>query len=131
MKWIKWILGIVLAGTITLWPASFIMHHTGKSDMNNLTPFQYWIKFLAIPSIAFGLFLFLACAFVPTQKKYAGILVFTLSIVFIALGTYQHYTDDGFLRNDCLVRYVGFIVGLILGFSLSYKFFRQRKWASS
>jgi hypothetical protein len=130
MKWTKWVLGIVLAGVITLVPASFIMHHTQKVDMNNLTSFQYWIQFLTIPSIAFGLFLFLACAFVPIQKKYAGILVFTLSIVFIALGAYQHYTDDGLLRNDYLVRYIGFVVGLLIGFSLSYKIFKQSKWAS-
>jgi hypothetical protein len=131
MKWLKWILGIVLAGIVTLVPANFIMHRTGQVDMNNLTSFQYWIQFLTVPSIAFGLFLFLACTFVPIQKKYAGILVFALSIVFIALGTYQHYTDDGYLRNDYLIRYIGFTIGLILGFSLSSKFFRQRKWTSS
>ena len=130
MRLIKWIFGIVLAGVITIWPANFIMHHTGKVDMNNLTPFQYWIKFLAIPSIAFGLFLFLACAFVPIQKKYAGILVFALSIIFITLGTYQHYTDDGFLRSVYFIRYIGFVIGLILGLSLSYKFFRKNKWGS-
>ncbi len=131
MKWIKWILGVLLAGVITLVPANFIMHHTGKVDMNNLTPFQYWIQFLLVPSLAFGLFLFLACAFVPIQKKHAGILVFSLSIIFIALGTYQHYTDDGFLRSDYLVRYTGFVVALIIGFKLSYKFFGQRKWTST
>lgn len=130
MKWIKWIFGIVLAGIITLVPANFIMHRTEQVDMNNLTSFQYWIQFLIVPSIAFGLFLFLACAFVPIQKKYAGVLVFTLSIVFIALGAYQHYTDDGYLRNDYLIRYLGFTVSLILGFSLSYLFFRQSKWTS-
>lgn len=130
MKWFKWILGIVLAGIITLVPANFIMHHSGKVDMNNLTSFQYWIQFLTVPSIAFGLFLFLACVFVPIQKKYAGILVFTLSIIFIALGTYQHYSDDGYLRNDYLIRYIGFTVCLILGFSLSYKFFRQNNWTN-
>lgn len=131
MKWLKWVLGIVLAGIITLVPANFIMHRTGQVDMNNLTSFQYWIQFLTVPSIAFGLFLFLACAFVPIQKKYAGILVFVLSIVFIALGTYQHYTDDGYLRNDYLIRYIGFTSCLIIGFSLSYLFFRQGKWTSS
>ena len=123
-------LGIVLAGIVTLLPANLIMHHTGKVDMDNLTTFQYWVKFLIIPSIAFGLFLFLACAFVPIQKKNAGILVFTLSIIFIALGVYQHYSDDGFLRNDYLVRYIGFVVGLISGFTLGYKYFRQSKWTS-
>lgn len=130
MKWIKWILGIVLAGIITLVPANFIMHRTGKVDMNNLTPFQYWIQFLTVPSVAFGLFLFLACVFVPMQKKYAGILVFTLSLIFIALGTWQHYTDDGYLRNDYLVRYIGFTICLILGFMLSYKLFKQKLWTS-
>lgn len=130
MKWIKWISGIVLAGIITLLPANFIMHRTGQVDMNNLTSFQYWIQFLTVPSLAFGLFLFLACAFVPIQRKYAGVLVFVLSIIFIALGAYQHYADDGFLHNDYLVRYIGFVVCLIIGFLLSYNFYRQKKWTS-
>jgi uncharacterized paraquat-inducible protein A len=130
VKWLKWISGIVLAGVVTLWPANLIMHHTGKVDMNNLTPFQYWIKFLAVPSLAFGLFVFLSCLFVPLFKKYAGMLVFTLSLIFIGLGAWQHYTDDGVLRKQYLVRYTGFVTGLIIGFSLSYKSFKQNKWSS-
>jgi uncharacterized paraquat-inducible protein A len=128
MKWFQWILGVLFAGIITLIPANFIMHHTGQVDMNNLTSFQYWIQFLSVPSIAFGLFLFLACAFVPIQKMYAGVLVFMLSIIFIALGAYQHFTDNGYLHNDFLVRYIGFTVCLIIGFLVSYKFFRQNNW---
>ena len=131
MKWIKWILGVVIAGIVTLIPANFIMHHTGKVDMNNLNSFQYWIQFLAVPSLAFGLFVFLACVFVPMQKKYAGLLVLVLSFIFIALGTYQHYTDDGFLRKDYLVRYIGFTICLITGFMLGYKLYRQNKWTSN
>ena len=69
MKWIKWILGVVFAGVVTLAPAYFIMHHRGKVDMNNLTSFQYWVQFLTVPSLAFGLFLFLSCVFVPMQKS--------------------------------------------------------------
>lgn len=131
MRWVTWSLAIVLAGIITLGPANFIMHHTGNVEMNNLSSFQYWIQFLTVPSLAFGLFLFLACAFVPIQKKYAGVLVFVLSVIFIALGMYQHYTDDGFLRNDYLVRYLGFVLCLMIGFALSYKLFRQNKWTSN
>ena len=124
-------MGVVIAGIVTLIPANFIMHHTGKVDMNNLNSFQYWIQFLAVPSLAFGLFVFLACVFVPMQKKYAGLLVLVLSFIFIALGTYQHYTDDGFLRKDYLVRYIGFTICLITGFMLGYKLYRQNKWTSN
>lgn len=131
MKWIKWILGVVIAGVITLVPANFIMHHTGKVDMNNLTSFQYWIQFLTVPSLAFGLFLFLSCVFVPMQKKYAGLLVFILSIIFIFLGAYQHYMDDGILRNQYIVRYSGFVICLVIGFWVSHKLFRQTNWASN
>src|SRR5215212_1921222 len=120
MKWMKWILGVILAGGVTIWPASFIMHHTGQVDMNNLTPFQYWVKFLLVPSVAFGLFLFLACVFVPFRKKQAGLLVFSLSLIFIGLGAYQHYTDDGLLANQYIVRYSGFIVGLMTALLISY-----------
>jgi len=131
MKWIKWISGIILAGVLALVPANFIMHRTGKVDMNNLTAFQYWVVFLVVPSLAFGLFVFLSCVFVPLQKKYAGILVLLLSIIFIGLGTYQHYMDDGFLRNQYIVRYIGFIIGLVIGFTLSYKIFKENKWTST
>ena len=130
MKWIKWISGILLAGIITIGPANFIMHHTGKVDMNNLTPFQYWIQFLTVPSLAFGLFVFLACAFAPAQKKYAGLLVFAISIIFIALGIYQHYTDDGYLRTDYLIRYIGFTICLSGGLAFSYRLYRNNKWTS-
>jgi hypothetical protein len=130
-RWAKWGLGIAMAGLITLGPANFLMHHTGNVDMNNLSAFQYWIQFLTVPAVAFGLFLFLACAFVPVQKRTAGMLVFALSLVFIALGAYQHYTDDGFLRNDYLVRYFGFILCLLVGFGLSYRLFKQNKWTSN
>ncbi|MEJ7681906.1 MAG: VOC family protein [Segetibacter sp.] len=131
VKWIKWILGIIMAGVLTLGTANIVMHHTGKVDMNNLTPFQYWVQFLIVPSLSFGLFLFLSCLFALIQKKYAGLLVFILSLIFIALGTYQHYMDDGFLRKDYLVRYIGFIASLIISFALSYKIFRQNKWTST
>src|SRR5689334_4112220 len=108
MKWVKWTLGIILAGAVTLGPANLIMHHNGKVDMNNLDTFQYWVTFLTVPSLAFGLFLFLSCAFVPLQKRNAGLVVFVLSVIFIGLGAYQHYMDDGVLRNQYIVRYSGF-----------------------
>lgn len=131
MKWIKWVLGVVIAGVVTLVPANFIMHHTGKVDMDNLTSFQYWIQFLTVPSLAFGLFLFLSCVFVPIQKKYAGLLVFLLSTIFISLGAYQHYIDDGILRNQYIVRYSGFVICLVIGFLVSHKLFKQNNWASN
>ncbi len=69
MKWINWVLAIIAAGVLTLGTANIIMHRTGNVDFKNLTAFQYWIKFLIIPSLAFGLFLFLTCVFAPFQKK--------------------------------------------------------------
>ena len=130
MKWVKWIASIVLAGLVTLLPANFIMHRTGDVDMNNLTTFQYWVKLLVVPSIAFGLFLFLSCVFVDIQKKYAGLLVFMLSTIFISMGAYQHYIDDGILRNQYVVRYCAFIASLVIAFAISYKFYRQNNWVA-
>ncbi len=130
-KILKWIFGIVLAGVLTLGSAFFIMHHNGNADMNKLNWFQYWVVYLTVPSLAFGVFVFLSCVLVPLQKKYAGILVFLLSIIFIGLGIYQHYIDDGFLRNQYIVRYTGFIIGLATGFILSYKVFKKKNWTAS
>ena len=125
---LKWIFGIVLAGVLTLWAAGFIMHHDGNVDMNNLNEFQYWVVFLTVPSVAFGLFVFLSCAFVPSQKKYAGILVISLSILFVGFGIYQHYMDNGFLPNQYIIRYTGFIAGLFMGFILSFNVFKRKNW---
>ncbi|MDB5013049.1 MAG: hypothetical protein JWQ25_1251 [Daejeonella sp.] len=126
----KWVLGIILAGIITVWPANLIMHHTGEVDMNHLTRFQYWIKFLLVPSTAFGLFLCLSCLFVPMHKKYAGMLVFFLVVVLIGLGSWQHYTDDGFLQNQYIIRYFGFIVGTAIGLVISHHLFKNSNWNS-
>jgi len=128
MKWIKWILGILLAGIITIWPANLIMHHTGKVDMDNLNAFQYWVKFLTVPALAFGSFLFLACVFVPVQKKYAGITVFVLNIVFFGMGAYQHYSDDGVLKSVYLLRYICFTAFSIIAFMAAYKMYKNRHW---
>ncbi len=130
MRWIKWTLWIIMAGVLTLGTANLIMHRTGIVDMNNLSLFQYWVKFLTVPSLAFGLFLFLSCTFVPFQKKFAAILVFLLSLTFIGLATYQHYIDDGELHNQYIVRYIGFITGLLMGFIFSHKLYKKNKWAS-
>jgi len=130
MRWLKWILVIFIAGVITLVPANLIMHRTGRVDMNNLTAFQYWVQFLAVPSLAFGLFLFLSCVFVGEEKKYAALLVFAISFVFISMGAYQHYTDDGVLQRQYIVRYSGFITCLLIGFAVSYKLFRHNNWVS-
>lgn len=125
---LRWILGIVLAGVLTLGLAGFIMHHDGNVDMNNLNAFQYWVVFLTVPSVAFGLFVFLSCAFVPSQKKYAGILVVLASIVFVGFGIYEHYVDNGFLPNQYIIRYTGFMTGLVIGFILSFNVFKEKKW---
>ena len=130
MKWVGWISGVILAGVLTLGAANLVMHHTGNVDMNNLTTFQYWVKFFAVPSLAFGLFLFLSSAFVPFKKKYAGITVLLLSLIFIALGSYQHYIDNGILQSQYIIRYSGFIIALAIGFHFSYRVYKKNKWTS-
>lgn len=126
----KWLLAILLAGVLTLGPASFLMHGTGAVDRHHLSGFQYWVQLLAVPAVAFGLFVFLACAFVPARKKRAGLLVVGLSLIFIGLGVYQHVADDGLLERQYVVRYAGFIVGLAGGFALAYRAFNGNSWAS-
>ncbi len=129
-KIFKWVFGIVLAGVLTLGLAGFIMHHNGNVDMNKLNGFQFWVIYLTVPSVAFGLFVFFSCVFVTSQKKYAGILVIFLSILFVGYGIYQHYIDNGFLPNQYIIRYTGFITGLAIGFILSYKLFKDKKWTA-
>jgi hypothetical protein len=128
LQWIKWTGGIILAGVLTIWPANLLMHHTGKVDMNNLTPFQYWIQFLMLPALAFGGFVLLACVFAPLQKMMAGMVVFVMSLIFICMGIWQHYSDDGTLHNQYVARYLAFVVCMLTGLLLGYKLFRYRKW---
>lgn len=88
------------------------------------------MKLLAVPAVAFGLFIFLACAFVPARKKRAGMLVMGLSLVFIGLSAYQHITYDGLLETQYVVRYTGFVVGLVCGFALAHRVFKGNRWVS-
>ena len=127
---VKWLLGILLAGVLTLGSANFLMHQTGAVDLHHLTWFQYWVKMLTVPAVAFGLFVFLACAFVPAHKQRAGLLVLGLSLVFIGLGAYQHVTDDGFLETQYVIRYAGFVAGLVGGFAAARHVFRGNRWAA-
>lgn len=119
----KWVFGIILAGALTLGVAGLVMHIGAPVDMTKLSGFQYWVVFLMLPSIAFGLFVFLCCLLVPFNKKSAGILAIVFSLLFISYGVYQHYSDDGFLANQYIIRYIGFIICLIIGFLISYRVF--------
>ena len=123
----KWVLGVLLAGTLTMGAAAFLMHRTGVVDLHHLTWFEYWVKLLTIPSVAFGLFVFLACAFVPTKKRYAGLLVIGLTLMLICFGVYQHMLDDGYLETQYVVRYAG----LVGGFAAAHHVYRGRRWATT
>jgi hypothetical protein len=129
MKILQWILLIVVAGILTIGTAGFIMHYGGSIDLKRLTPFQYWITYLTIPSVAFALFVFLSAVFVPRKKKYAVLLVIFCSIIFISLEAHQHYSYDGFLAEQFIIRYTGFTTGLMLSFIASYIVYKNRSWA--
>ena len=123
----KWIFGIILSGVLTLGVAGLVMHLGAPVDMTKLSWFQYWVVFLVLPSMAFGLFVFLCCLLVPFNKRSAGILAIVFSLLFISYGVYQHYSDDGFLANQYIIRYTGFIICLLIGFLVSYKVFNLRR----
>ncbi|WP_460914675.1 VOC family protein [Spirosoma areae] len=123
----RWILGIILSGVLTLGIAGLVMHHGAPVDMTKLSWFQYWVVFLVLPSMAFGLFVFLCCLLVPFKKRSAGILAIILSLLFISYGVYQHYSDDGFLANQYIIRYTGFVTGVVLGFWISCTVFDLRR----
>jgi ABC-type phosphate transport system permease subunit len=128
LKIFQWIFRIVLAAVLSLGVAAFIMHRDPNVDFNHLTSFQYWIVFLTVPSVAFGLFVFLSCLFVQANKRRAGVIAVLLSIIFIGFGTYQHYMDNGYLPNQYIIRYSCFLAGLALGYLLSYKMFKNNNW---
>ncbi|HEX8528670.1 MAG TPA: hypothetical protein VF646_01560 [Cytophagales bacterium] len=119
---------MLLAGVLTLGVAALVMHHGDNPDMNRLTRFQYWVVYLAVPSGALGLFVFLSCLFVPSHKAYAARVVVALGGLLIGYGSYQHYIDNGFLANQYLVRYSGFVLALALGYFLSYQVFKANHW---
>ena len=133
----KWILGIILSGLLTLGVAGLVMHLGAPVDMTKLSWFQYWVVFLVLPSMAFGLFVFSCCLLVPFYKRSAGMLAVVLSLLFISYGVYQHYSDDGFLANQYIIRYTGFILCLLIGLLISYSVFdlprglyysKQQRW---
>jgi hypothetical protein len=106
----RWISGMLLAGILTLGVAALIMHHGDTPDLNRLTRFHYWVVYLAVPSVALGLF-------VPSHKAYAGRMVVALGGLLVGFGSYQHYIDSGFVPNQYIVRYDGSVMGLVRGTS--------------
>ncbi|MBD0259623.1 MAG: hypothetical protein ICV83_28215, partial [Cytophagales bacterium] len=128
VKMFRWTGSMLLAAVLTLGVAALVMHHGDTPDMNRLTPFQYWVVYLAVPSVALGLFVFLSCLFVPSHKAYAGRIVVALGGLLVGCGSYQHYIDNGFLPGQYIVRYSGFVLGLAVGYLLSYKVFKTNHW---
>jgi hypothetical protein len=125
---LRWIAGIVLSAFLTLGSAAFTMHYNGMINQD-LSGFKYWLFFFSVPVVAFALFIFLTCTFVPSKKKYAGILVCILSLLFIGYGGYEHYNYDGFISSKHLTIYTGFIIGMSAGFMLAYKNFKNSNWS--
>jgi hypothetical protein len=123
----RWILAIILSGFLTLGSAVFTMHYSGIINQD-LSGFKYWLFFFAVPIVAFALFVFLTCAFVPSKKMYAASLVILLSLLFIGYGAYEHYTYDGFLSGKHITIYTGFIMGMAVGFMLAYKKYKNNNW---
>jgi hypothetical protein len=69
----RWIGGMLLAGVLTLGVVALVMHPGDSPDLNRLTPFQYWVVYLAVPSVALGLFVFWpACSYPPTKRTRAA-----------------------------------------------------------
>jgi hypothetical protein len=124
---LRWIAGIVIASFLTLGLAIVVFHHVVEIDMNNPTPMQFWVSNFFL-SLAFGLFLFMACWFAPRWKRNAGLVVLIFSLLFISMGIYHHFTDDGYLKPDHIIRYSSFTICLAFSMLLSYKVFQNRNW---
>jgi hypothetical protein len=127
----KWMGGIVLAAVLTLGLAGFIMHLNGPVNVSKLSGSQYGLTLFIVPPVACCLLVLLACAFVPSNKKYAGILVSLLWASFISYGAYEHYNYDSFVANQFKIIYSGFVVGLLAGFVISYIVFKNKNWADA
>lgn len=115
------------AGSSTnAWPCRFYYAPEWPGEYEQTEWIRYWLTLFIVPPIACCLLVLLACAFVPSYKKYAGILVCLLLASFILYGAYQHYTYDGFVATHFKIIYSGFAVGLLAGFSISYIVFKNK-----
>lgn len=122
-----WIGGVLLAGVLTVGSTIVIFHHVVSIDLANPTRTQFWISNFFL-SLAFGLFLFLACVMVPAWKRNAGVFVFIFSLLFILTGIYNHIIYDGYLHQDHIIRYSSFTLALILSMFISYKRYKNQRW---
>lgn len=102
-----------------------------KSRYGQLDLFSILDTIFNCSIISFWTFSFFILCICTDTKKYAGLLVFLPSTIFISLGAYQHYIDDGILRNQYIVRYSGFVICLVIGFLVSHKLFKQNNWTSN
>jgi hypothetical protein len=124
---LRWFAGILMSAMLTLGATILFFHQVIDVDMSNLTPVEFWISNIFL-SVAFGLFVFCACWFVPAWKRNAGIFAIAFCVLFISAGIYNHITYDGFLHHDHIIRYSSFLLAVVIAFLLSQKRFGHKKW---
>ncbi len=130
---LKWVLGFLAAFAITfgLVNAFVYLDIVNKFVDRNIT--YYCIYHLFLQIICFSSFAFLACYFVPKQKKYAGLLTIIVSLSFVAFGLYMNFTNksfQGYIDIKFIINYVGITSGLLIGFYISYEKFKNKGWST-
>ena len=136
MKIFKWIMGFLFAFSITVGLISLFAYFDTLNKFLDHHLQYYYFCHLFIQTIFFSMFTFLACYFVPMEKRFAGFLAIVVSLLFIAIGLYVGFTDKKDFPGDVitirfLINYVGIAFGLLAGFYLAYKKFKNKNWIVS
>jgi len=134
MKIIRWIFGIPLAFVLS---AGIVLAGAyGMNDdilSNSYKAFEF-IDHLLITMLVGFLFVLGSCFFVPSNRKYAAFIAIIVSILVLLYGLYLSFTDksnDYRLTTTTIIDDGGLLIGLLTGFFVSYRIFKNKGWRPS
>jgi hypothetical protein len=129
MNLIRWILGFPLATVISL--GTLVLSITyGNIGALHIYAFAFIYR-IAIIMFSFAIWVFLTCLFIPSYKKYAGFLPAILSLALAGLSIYVSFTDKysgGRIPEQLLITLSFMVVGLCIGYFVSYQLFKDKGW---
>jgi hypothetical protein len=129
----KWILGFFAALLTTFCLLGLFEVLASAVNLHGVSWSYYLIYHSFAMILSYFLFVFLACYFVPVQKKYAGILAVLITFSLIVLGLIMEFAGNVYkpdLDLKFIINIISPLIGLQAGFYISYKRFKNKSWGA-
>jgi hypothetical protein len=128
MKVFRWIGGFIFALLITFVLLAVFEGIARATSFFNGSRTWFLIYHTFGMVTCYFLFVFLACYFVPVQKKYAGILAVIITVSLLTLSIYFLIVNRQLTNLEFISDIVASMAGIQAGFYFSYRKFKNSGW---